>query len=155
MRVSAIIITIGFFCSINCNAYERNIVDWLNCDSVGNVSVFVPQLLLERLRPENGNQLNGVPQKRTSSSVGYRIQVFSDNNPKTAKRDAQVKERNIKTRFPQLGTYVSYKAPSWKLRVGDFKTKDEAQEMLAELKKALPSYAQEMMIVVDRINDAR
>lgn len=145
--------SLAILCAADCAAYERNIIDFLNSDSVANVNVFVPYMLIERMRPENGNQLNGVPQKRTTSNVGYRIQVYSDNNPKTAKRDAQVRERNIKSRFPQLGTYLQFKSPSWKLRVGDFKTKDEATEMLTELKKALPTYAREMMIVVDRINN--
>ena len=48
--------------------------------------------------------------------------------------------------------YIGYKAPSWRLRVGDFRTRDEAEEMLKQLKKAFPAYSRELTIVVDRIN---
>ena len=63
-----------------------------------------------------------------------------------------MRERNIISRFPQMRPYIGYKAPSWRLRVGDFRTRDEAEEMLKQLKKAFPAYSRELTIVVDRIN---
>ena len=86
--------------------------------------------------------------------VGYRIQVFSDRNQRTAKGEALSKERSMKEAFPEMGTYITYDAPSWRLRVGDFRTRDEAASRLAELKELFPGYANEMIIVVDLINTA-
>ena len=85
--------------------------------------------------------------------MGYRIQVFSDRNQRTAKSEALSRERNIKEAFPEMGTYITYDAPSWRLRVGDFRTRDEAASRLAELKELFPGY-DEMIIVVDLINTA-
>ena len=130
---------------------DVDIVTYLNDKTGGQVTVIAPDQLKERLKPENGDQNNGVPRKAVSSNVGYRIQVFSGNSA-TAKREAQVRERNIISRFPQMRPYIGYKAPSWKLRVGDFRTRDEAMEMLKQLKKVFPAYAREMTVVVDRIN---
>lgn len=130
---------------------DVDIITHLNSNSGGQVTVVVPEQLKERLKQENGDPNNGVPRKAVASNVGYRIQVFSGNSS-TAKREAQVRERNIISRFPQMRPYIGYKAPSWRLRVGDFRTRDEAQDMLKQLKKVFPAYAREMTVVVDRIN---
>jgi len=130
---------------------DVDIVTYLNNKSGGQVTVIVPDQLKERLKPENGDQNNGVPRKAVTSNVGYRIQAFSGNSA-NAKREAQVRERNIISRFPQMRPYIGYKAPSWRLRVGDFRTRSEAEDMLKQLKKVFPAYARELTIVVDRIN---
>ena len=133
------------------NTPDVDIVSHLNNNTKGQVTVIAPDQLIERLKPENGDTNNGVPKKAESSNVGYRVQAFSGNSA-TAKREAQVRERNIISRFPQMRPYIGYKAPSWRLRVGDFRTRDEAEEMLKQLKKAFPAYSRELTIVVDRIN---
>jgi hypothetical protein len=87
-----------------------------------------------------------------SHGVGYRIQAYSDNNYKTAKASAQKRARDIAMKFPQYRSYISYKAPSWRLRIGDFKTQREAQAALQRIKSVYPKFAREMVIVRDRIN---
>ncbi len=87
-----------------------------------------------------------------SHGVGYRIQAYSDNNHKTAKAAAQRRARDIAMKFPQYRSYISYKAPSWRLRIGDFKTQQEAQAALRRIKSVYPNFAREMVIVRDRIN---
>ena len=84
--------------------------------------------------------------------VGYRIQAYSDNNHKTAKAAAQKRARDIAMKFPQYRSYISYKAPSWRLRIGDFKTQREAHAALQRIKSVYPKFAREMVIVRDRIN---
>ena len=84
---------------------DVDIVTYLNDKTGGQVTVIAPDQLKERLKPENGDQNNGVPRKAVSSNVGYRIQVFSGNSA-TAKREAQVRERNIISRFPQMRPYI-------------------------------------------------
>lgn len=91
-------------------------------------------------------------QGKLKSSVGYRIQVFSDNNPKTAHNAALARKRTIQARFPQWNAYVMYKAPTWRVRVGDFRTQEEAQAALREIKAAIPAYGREASIVRDKIN---
>ena len=86
-----------------------------------------------------------------SRGVGFRIQAYSDNQS-TAKSAAQQRARDIAMKFPQYRSYISYKAPSWRLRIGDFKTRQEAQEALRRIKSVYPKYAREMVIVRDRIN---
>ena len=87
-----------------------------------------------------------------SRGVGYRIQAYSDNNHKTAKAAAQKRARDIAMKFPQYRSYISYKAPAWRLRIGDFKTQHEAKAALNRIKSVYPKFAREMVIVRDRIN---
>ena len=85
-------------------------------------------------------------------SVGFRIQAFSDNNYRNAKQNAQARARVIAAKFPHMRTYLSYKAPTWRLRVGDFRNKEDAQKALSALKHSFPAYSGEFSIVRDRIN---
>ena len=86
-----------------------------------------------------------------SRGVGFRIQAYSDNQS-TAKAAAQKRARDIAMKFPQYRSYISYKAPSWRLRIGDFQTQREAQAALQRIKSVYPKFAREMVIVRDRIN---
>lgn len=85
-------------------------------------------------------------------SVGYRIQAYSDNNYRTAKASAQARARAIAMKFPQYRSYISYNAPTWRLRLGDFKSQSEARAALSRIRNVFPNYAREMTIVRDHIN---
>ena len=106
----------------------------------------------EEVTPKKPKRNHTSQQTIESRSVGYRIQAYSDNNHKTAKANAQQRARDIAMKFPQYRSYISYKAPSWRLRIGDFKTQREAQAALQRIKSVYPKYAREMVIVRDRIN---
>ena len=85
---------------------------------------------------------------------GFRIQIFSGNNQRTAKDEAFQKEKLIKGRFPSLQTYVTYNAPFWRLRVGNYDSQEEAfytQRMIAE---AFPKFAKEIYIVREEVKTA-
>ena len=106
----------------------------------------------EEITPKKPKLKHTSQQTIEDRSVGFRIQAYSDNNYKTAKASAQKRARDIAMKFPQYRSYISYKAPSWRLRIGDFKTRGEAQAALARIKKVYPNFAREMVIVRDRIN---
>ena len=100
------------------------------------------------------NNLIGTPWKSSSATdseylkiPGFRVQTFSGNNPRSSKDEAYRKERLIKEIFPDLTTYIEYRSPRWSLRVGDFRTKEEATVLMQELKKAFPEFGREMYTV--------
>lgn len=116
--------------------------------------VMLPDELMQRLfRPAETEveKEEGTPRSRTHSA-GFRVQVFSDNNARTAKNEARNKEQTVAARFPQYRTYKKYSAPYWRLRVGDFRTQREAEAAAAELRRAFPSFGKEIRVVRDRIN---
>lgn len=106
----------------------------------------------EEVTPKKPKRTHTSQQTIEDRGVGFRIQAYTDNNPKTAKSAAQKRARDIAMKFPQYRSYITYKAPAWRLRIGDFKTRGEAQAALARIKKIYPNYAREMVIVRDRIN---
>lgn len=106
----------------------------------------------DELTPKKPKRAHTSQQTIESRGVGYRIQAYSDNNYKTAKAAAQKRARDIAMKFPQYRSYISYKAPAWRLRIGDFKTQREAQAALHRIKSVYPKFAREMVIVRDRIN---
>ena len=85
-------------------------------------------------------------------TVGYRVQVYADNNVRSAKSEARNRERAVSSAFPQHATYVSYASPYWRLRVGDFRSQYDAEKAAAEIRKTFPRYAREVRVVRDRIN---
>lgn len=91
-------------------------------------------------------------QKNTlaAHSSGYRIQAFTANNAQAAKVNATKRAKAIAMRFPQYRAYITYKAPSWRLRIGDFTSQREAQEVMRRMKRAFPNYA--FTVVRDRIS---
>ena len=106
----------------------------------------------DEVTPKKPKRNHTSQQTIESRGVGFRIQAYTDNNPRTAKAAAQQRARDIAMKFPQYRSYITYKAPAWRLRIGDFKTRGEAQAALARIKKIYPNYAREMVIVRDRIN---
>lgn len=88
----------------------------------------------------------------TTKVAGYRVQVFSDNNARTAKNEARSKAQAISEEFSDFRTYVVYQSPYWRLKVGDFTTATEAENAADMIKKKFPSYAREVRVVRDRIN---
>ncbi len=119
-------------------------------------TVVQPDALLQRLFPiENEaaeEEKEEVILPTSGRMAGYRVQVFSDNNARTAKAEANSKQRLISSRFPQYQTYVMYTSPYWRLKVGDFRTQQEANAAAAELRSAFPSYSKEIRVVRDRVN---
>lgn len=87
----------------------------------------------------------------TTKVAGYRVQVFSDNNARSAKSEARSKAQAI-SEETKLRTYVVYQSPFWRLKVGDFTTKAEADNAADLIKKKFPSFAREVRVVRDRIN---
>lgn len=78
---------------------------------------------------------------------GYRVQVFSSNAQKTAKNEAFSIERKLRSAFPGHGVYSIYASPFWKVRIGDFRTQEDARAFRSELVKAFPELSRETYTV--------
>ena len=57
----------------------------------------------------------------------------------------------LKELFPDVSTYVTYNAPFWRLRIGDFRSHEEAYHMQRLLMDAFPAYRKEMYIVREEV----
>lgn len=78
---------------------------------------------------------------------GFKIQVFSGNNQKKSKDEAERKLQMVRESFPGEEASITYNAPFWRVRVGNFLTRADAEEVLKEMKKTFPSFGREMYII--------
>ena len=81
------------------------------------------------------------------TAVGYRVQVYSNNNARKAKADAFELEEKLVELFPDVKCYVSYSAPFWKVRLGDFSNYAEAVIFSKKVKSTLPKLANEIIVI--------
>lgn len=79
---------------------------------------------------------------------GYRIQVYSGNRP-NSKSIAHSRERLVNELMPEYNSYILFKAPFWRLHVGNFLNYQEAQMALKEFRKTFPAFAREIIVVRD------
>ena len=84
------------------------------------------------------------------ATQGYRIQLFSDNK-RNSREEAELRSDVVAQDMPEIPIYVTYLSPFWRLRVGDYRTFEEANAQMQQLKKKFPKYSVEMRIVKDEI----
>lgn len=137
---------------------EKTIIEELNSSKWGQGKVIVMQdeaiqgLMATRLEADTTRRL-GVLEPATNyrKARGYRIQVYSGNNQQRSKREAESRQAQVRNAFPELEADVRFNSPFWRLRVGHFQNKEDADEVLKEMKKTLPGLGREMYVVPDEI----
>ena len=68
---------------------------------------------------------------------GYRVQIYSGGNTRQAKSEAQQMARRAEIWFAdQHNVYTHFASPHWVCRVGDFKSRYEAQQLLTEMRQS-------------------
>ena len=71
---------------------------------------------------------------RTIKRPGYRIQVYAGGNTRVAKNEAFAVEEQIREAFPELAVYTQFNPPRWLCRVGDFRSIEEADAVMRQLR---------------------
>lgn len=64
---------------------------------------------------------------------GYRVQIFFG-----SRADAQKMRGEFLREYPDIPVYISYLAPNFRLRVGDFRTKMESERLKKEIQDDYP-----------------
>ncbi len=138
-----------------------NIVERIQEESEGEIIIDIPEEIMKEILEEPSQRQSGQQRKGGQSSgrqkvtnSGFRIQIFSDGrNQATLRSRATARANAVCARFPKYRgqVYTFSKAPNWYARVGNFKSRDEANAALGELKRAFPAFASEMRIVQSAI----
>ncbi len=92
----------------------------------------------------------GSEDRKVLKSSGYRVQVYAGNNTRQAKNEAYSVATRIKEYFPDLTVYTSFAPPRWLCRAGDFRSIEEADAMMRQLRAT--GVFKEVSIVKDQIN---
>jgi hypothetical protein len=81
-------------------------------------------------------EYNGTPQNGQSvvKLAGFRLQIYYDQE----KNNVNQKKADYLARYKDHPAYINYKAPNFRLRVGNFRTRLQAQEFMNEIKVEWP-----------------
>lgn len=130
-----------------------NPVETIMNESNGNITIDIPEEILIDIQ-QGVAGMGNLKQQNLKHGVnhltGYRIQVFSDGrNQGTLESRAKARGNLILNRFPKYKgqIYTFSKSPNWYCRIGNFRTSEDANNAITELKKAFPGFAGEMRIV--------
>ena len=79
---------------------------------------------LDLLLKKQGDVNAAIRRSNARTAKGYRLLVVNTN-----KRDEAIAAKTkVYTNFPELKAYLIYQSPYFKLKVGNFKTREEAQQ---------------------------
>lgn len=168
MAKSIYTLLILFVLSLYVNAQDTSIINDLNAVKAGQGRVTIYQD--ESIRALIGSpiqkgttiktdalasQLSSSPDSKESAPTkyiktkGFRIQVYSGSSQKRSKSEAQDRRSTIRSAFPNMEVTVTYTSPVWRVKAGNFTTREQAQEALAQMKAKFPALGREMYIVTD------
>lgn len=135
----------------------ENIVEAINSRENSTVTIRQPEALGARIAPAATDEANAAEPaastRQATRRVGYRVQVYSDNNVTTAKANAEYRRRVIQQHLGGTHVYISFESPYWRVRVGDYRSQSDAQAALEEIQSAFPAFAADCRIVRERINN--
>ena len=83
-----------------------------------------------RARRDSGR----VQSNKPATVSGFRVQVYSGNNRAQA---IQIRTEVLE-KYPEYAAYLIYKQPTFRVRVGDFRSRAAAQDLLRDLKPLYP-----------------
>ena len=83
----------------------------------------VPDTIDNRKKVMKGYKING-----------YRVQVFAGGNSRNDRIKAERTGSEIKSLFPGVPVYVHFYSPRWICRMGNYRTYEEAHEVLTRVK---------------------
>lgn len=133
---------------------ENSIINNLTKDNKGEGTIRIYQndriAALVGKRGE-GNDLDEDGTSTYLRSKGYRVHLFSEIASKDSKNKAYNIERKFLEAYPEIHSYITVDGPKIRVRVGDFKTWEEANQLMQELRKKYREISAEAMIVKDNI----
>jgi hypothetical protein len=77
-------------------------------------------------------------------SSGFRVQIFSGSD----RKEAYKAEAKFQEKYPDLRTYLTYQSPNFKVHVGDFRSRLEAEKMMDGLRPWFTG----LFIIAEKIN---
>lgn len=81
-------------------------------------------------------------------TTGWRVQIYSSNNQRVSKSEAENLAEQLNNQLDDP-VYVVSQPPFWKVRIGNFLTKEEAMIALNEILIMLPEYRGVAYVVKD------
>ena len=103
---------------------------WFDMNSVRDPVPKTPKILDKIFGTSQFGLLDSLKNIRITTQEGYRLQIFESSSVEETNRTLQKFERSLKD-----SVYMVFEAPLYKLRLGNFVTKKEAEKQKANLNK--------------------
>lgn len=146
----------NYICTLNQKGVMRNLFLFFVCLFIGNLLIaqeISPEELpadtariaiLEKIDVNSDPRLDKMlkwhieKNKNMEGMKGFRVEIFF-----SSQMDAKEKALSIKTDFltdyPEHAVHVKFVAPNFRVRVGDFRTKNEAWKLYKTIQKDYPA----------------
>ena len=127
----------------------RNIINDLNAVRSGRGVVRIHQSdairRLVKVRDSTSGDLSSDDALYTTMQ-GYKVQIYSSNT-RDSRSVATTRSARVKQIYPEHESVILYKAPYWKVQIGNFVTREEAEQVLQGIKRNFPSFGKQSYIV--------
>lgn len=106
----------------------------------GNVEVVADPLISLMQRSRKGTHITATSpakppvDKETATrttAMGFRVQIYSGSD----RSEAYAEQARFKGLYKDIDTYLSYDEPNYRVKVGDFRSRGEAQDLMQGLRK--------------------
>ena len=114
-------------------------------DAMPNVVVYQDSAITLLLEDKSYDRQRG--QRQVS---GFRVQVYASNTPQVAKNEALDLHETLSSQV-SMAVYVISEPPFWKVRLGDFLTREEAIDYKNQLNILFPHLQGSTYVVPDQV----
>ncbi len=143
MRIIFLFVTIFLFGKL-VSAQE------INPDTI-QAEIPIPEIV-QRVAPSRDSRLDKMVNWQVEKNIkkdgiaGFRVEIFFSAEL-NGKEQALNKKVEFLSQYPDYAVHIKYDAPNFRVRVGDFRTKNEALKLYKEIEKDYPV----AFIVADKI----
>lgn len=129
MKFKRLFFFASFFCLCSLSAFAQR----------GNGKVeliedsMIPFLQQKRIEfeTEPEHELGGGKSGTKGTALGFRVQIYTG----PSRSEAYAAQSKFQRMYNDISTYVSYTQPNYRVKVGDFRSRSEAQAIMRELRK--------------------
>ena len=114
-------------------------------NDMANASVFQDSTIIRMIEDKHIGRVRG-----EQVVDGFRVQVYASNMQQTAKNEALMLQQRIETAL-SVPVYALSEPPFWKVRLGNFKTREDANAYKETFLNMFPDMAGSTYVVPDKI----
>ena len=122
-----VVMLISMLFCVLCAGAQSNIVSEIENCSLGEGRVRINQ-------PEKLVSLMGSMAGEVQQVEGYRVLVYSGNNSRQARDEANAMAEYMRANYPGAEVYVVFESPIRSCEYGDFRTREEAELLMYRLR---------------------
>lgn len=129
MKVKKLFLLLFFFAFLSLSAFAQRGKGKVEVIEDARISVLQQKRLEFAMEPEHETIIRKPGTKGTA--LGFRVQIYTG----PSRSEAYAAQSRFQRMYSDINTYVSYTQPNYRVKVGDFRSRSEAQAIMRELRK--------------------